>query len=269
MRLSKHHGLANDFLVALDEVNDRALTVDGDLARRLCNRRTGIGADGLIHGARPIDDADHLDVVMHLYNSDGSRAEMSGNGIRCLVQAVAHARHREAGTFRVATDGGVRILELEPISAGIVEVSVDMGPARPGPDVPSPVESELGARHATVDMGNPHLVIESDAPELVDLATRGGWLEQQFEGGINVEFIAKDDGHADGIVLRVWERGAGVTQACGSGACAAAHVAHAWGLVGETATVEMPGGSARVQLGEHVVLIGPSEFIATIEVADD
>ncbi len=269
MRLTKHHGLANDFLVALDEVNDRALTVDGELARRLCDRRTGIGADGLIHGTRPISDADHVDVVMHLFNSDGSWAEMSGNGIRCLVQAVAHARQREAGTFRVATDGGLRILELQPSGPNIVEVSVDMGPAGVGPDVPSPVESELDGRHATVDMGNPHLVIETDAPESVDLATRGAWLEQQFAQGINVEFIAKDDGRADGIVLRVWERGVGVTQACGTGACAAAHVAHDWGLVGDTVTVEMPGGSAQVQLGDHVVLIGPSEYVATIEVPDD
>jgi diaminopimelate epimerase len=268
VRLTKHHGLANDFLVVLDEVNDRTLTVDGELARRWCDRHTGVGADGLIHGARPIDGTDHIDVVMNLFNSDGSRAEMSGNGIRCLVQAVAHTRHRDAGTFRVATDDGVRLLELQPSTPGIVEVSVDMGPARPGPAVPAPVESELGARHATVDMGNPHLVIETDRPETIDLETRGGWLEQQFEDGINVEFIAKDDGKADGIVLRVWERGAGVTQACGTGACAAVHVAHAWGLVGETATVEMPGGSARVQLGEHIVLIGPSEYIATIEVAD-
>jgi diaminopimelate epimerase len=268
VRLTKHHGLANDFLVVLDEVNDRAPAVDGELARRLCHRRTGVGADGLIHGARPTSDADHLDVVMHLFNSDGSPAEMSGNGIRCLVQAVAQARHREAGTFRVGTDGGVRILELQPTGRGIVEVSVDMGTARAGPEVPSPVEGELGARHATVDMGNPHLVIETEAPEAIDLATRGSWLERQFVDGINVEYVAKDEGRGDGIVLRVWERGAGITQACGTGACAAAHVAHGWGLVGDTVTVEMPGGSARVQLGDHVVLIGPSEFIASIEVPD-
>jgi diaminopimelate epimerase len=271
VRLTKHHGLANDFLVVLDETNDRVPTVDGELARRLCDRRTGIGADGLIHGARPVDDADGLDVVMHLYNADGGRAEMSGNGIRCLVQAVARARGRAAGTFRVRTDGGPRILELAPDPAGdadVVQVSVDMGPARPGPDVPLPVESELGARHTTVDMGNPHLVIESDDPTAVDLATLGGWLEQQFAGGINVEFIAKHDGRPDAIVLRVWERGVGITQACGTGACAAAQVAHGWGLVGDTVSVEMPGGEAQVQLGKHLVLIGPSAYIATIEVAD-
>ena len=116
MRLTKHHGLANDFLVALDEVNGRALTVDGGLARRLCDRRTGIGADGLIHGARPDATAPTgADVVMHLFNSDGSRAEMSGNGIRCLVQALALARDTDGGSFTVLTDGGVRTLELTTI----------------------------------------------------------------------------------------------------------------------------------------------------------
>jgi len=271
VRLTKHHGLANDFLVVLDETATRAPVVDGDVVRRLCDRRTGVGADGLIHGTRPVDDADGLDVVMHLYNADGRRAEMSGNGIRCLVQAVARARGRAAGTFRVQTDGGLRILELSPDPSGdpdVAQVSVDMGPARPGPDVPRPVESELGARHATVDMGNPHLVIESDAPDAVDLATRGSWMEQQFEHGVNVEFIAKDDGRPDTIVLRVWERGVGITQACGTGACAAAHVAHEWGLVGDTVTVEMPGGAARVQLGPHLVLVGPSAYVATVEVPD-
>jgi diaminopimelate epimerase len=205
---------------------------------------------------------------MHLYNSDGSRAEMSGNGIRCLVQAIAEARHREAGSFRVRTDGGIRILELQTLEPNVVEVSVDMGPARPGPEVPMPVESELDGRHATVDLGNPHLVIENDDPARIDLETRGRWLEQQFAEGINVEFIAKDGGRADAIELRVWERGAGVTQACGTGACAAAHVAHEWGLVGDTVIVEMPGGEATVQLGERIVLIGPSVHIATIEVPD-
>jgi diaminopimelate epimerase len=271
VRLTKHHGLANDFLVVLDETNERAPTVDGALAVRLCDRRTGIGADGLIHGVRPADGVADLDVEMHLYNADGGRAEMSGNGIRCLVQAVAAARGLAAGTFRVGTDGGLRMLEIAPDPAGnadLVQVSVDMGPARPGPDVPLPVESELRDRHATVDMGNPHLVIESDDPKAVDLATRGAWLERQFDGGVNVEFIAKDDGRPDAIVLRVWERGAGITMACGTGACAAARVAHEWGIVGDTVTVAMPGGDARVQLGDHLVLVGPSAYIATIEVPD-
>ena len=145
---------------------------------------------------------------------------------------------------------------------------VGMGAASPGPAVPVPVEEEIDARHATVDLGNPHLVIESSDPTAVDLATRGAWLEQQFDGGVNVEFVAKDGGRPDTIVMRVWERGAGITQACGTGACAAAHAAHTWGLVGERVTVEMPGGAAEVQLGPDIVLTGPAELVAHVEVPD-
>jgi diaminopimelate epimerase len=267
VRLSKHHGLANDFLVALDEANGRALAVDGELAIRLCDRRTGIGADGLIHGASPGDDAPAgTDVVMHLFNSDGSRAEMSGNGVRCLAQALAATRGDDEETYTIATDGGLRTVELVADGEARAQVSVSMGVAAPGPSVPVPVAEELDGRHTTVDLGNPHLVVEVDDPSSVDLATRGAWLEQQFDGGVNVEFVAKSDGKADAIVMRVWERGAGITRACGTGACAAALAAHEWGLVGEDVTVEMPGGSAQVRLGDDIVLTGPAERIATIEV---
>jgi diaminopimelate epimerase len=269
VQLTKHHGLGNDFLVVLDEVNGHAPRVDAELARRLCNRRTGIGADGLIHGAAP-DEAAHpgVDVVMHLFNSDGSRAEMSGNGIRCLAQAVALARRFDAGSLSVSTDAGARTLELRTVSPVRVEVDVDMGAVHPGPAVPAPVDEELDDRHVTLDLGNPHLVIESTDPDAVDLATRGAWLEQQFPDGVNVEFISKDPGRADAIVLRVWERGAGITRACGTGACAAAHAAHLWGLVGDIVTVEMPGGEAQVRLDEHAILVGPAVLIATMEVPD-
>jgi diaminopimelate epimerase len=147
-------------------------------------------------------------------------------------------------------------------------VSVDMGAAKPGPAVPGPVAEELGERYTTVDLGNPHLVIETAAPDAVELETRGAWLEQQFADGINVEFIAKDSAQPNAIVVRVWERGAGVTRACGTGACAAAYAAERWGLVDGPVTVEMPGGAAEVQLGDPVVLVGPAAFIATIEVPD-
>ena len=259
MQLTKHHGLANDFLVVLDEVNGRGLTVDGDLAVRLCDRRTGVGADGLIHGALPADDsADGIDVVMHLFNGDGSRAEMSGNGIRCLGQALATARGVNEAVLHVATDAGVRRLQVEQDAAqrsATVEVDAFLaGAERPG------------TRAATVDMGNPHLVVVVPDPTHIDLASEGPWLEKHFAEGINVEFIAP--GGADTLVLRVWERGAGITQACGTGACAAAHVAHEWGLVGERVRVDMPGGSAEVELGPSITLIGPSTHVATIEIPD-
>ena len=272
MRLSKHHGLGNDFLVVLDARNDDLPVVDGDLARTLCDRRRGIGADGLIHGARPSADeaADDIDVVMHLFNSDGSRAEISGNGIRCLAQAVARERGESDEVVRVATDAGLRTLAVTSTDdPATCQVRVEMGPLRPGPVVPGPVEERFVGRHGTVDVGNPHLVVLVDDPATVDLATEGAWLEAQFADGVNVEYIAVRDGGAS-LELRVWERGAGITEACGSGACAAAHVAHQWGLVGDRVQVAMPGGRADVELVDgDAILIGPSVLVADIDLVTE
>jgi diaminopimelate epimerase len=222
MHLSKHHGLANDFLVLLDEVNGRAIDVDAELVRRLCARRTGVGADGLIRGALVgADDglAGQADVVMHLFNADGRRAEMSGNGIRCLAHALARARHDDPGTrYCIATDAGSRLVTIDEVDGDQVEASVTMGAVEPGPDVPGPLAEQLRGRYRTLTIGNPHLVVEVDDPATIDLETEGAWLEQQFPGGVNVEFVAVDG--RDTVSMSVWERGVGVTQACGTGAWA-------------------------------------------------
>ena len=274
MQLTKHHGLANDFLVVLDEVNGRGLDIDGQLAVELCDRRRGIGADGLIHGEAPAAGAEE-DVIMRLFNADGGRAEMSGNGIRCLGQAMATARDLHELVLAVATDAGMRQLHVtDSADFRTALVSVDMGPASPGPEVPPEVLEHLAAAGpaapvgapVTVDMGNPHLVVVVDDATAVDLAAEGPWLEQRFPEGINVEFINVDGDET--LTLRVWERGAGITQACGTGACAAAHVAHERGLVGELVRVEMPGGAAEVDLGPTVTLIGPAVHVATVELPD-
>ena len=275
MRLLKHHGLGNDFLIALEEVNG-PLHGDATLARAVCDRRRGLGADGFIIGARP--DAHSggdrpIDVVMHLWNADGSRAEMSGNGIRCLGQALAMARDDHEATYRVATDAGVRELVVHD-DAGhrFATVSVTMGVLADGPVVPTSVVERLGAdRLATADLGNPHIVVLVPDLSTVDLVGTGSWVESQFDAGINVEFIALG-AEPDTLDLLVWERGAGVTEACGTGATAAATLAHRWGLVGREVRVSMPGGSAEVIVsaapdGESI-LIGPSQHVATIEFAD-
>jgi len=268
--LSKHHGLGNDFLVALDERTGRRMELDGDTARLLCDRRRGVGADGLIHGAVPTDEqaANGIDVVMHLFNSDGSRAEISGNGIRCLGQAIARHRDLDEETVAVLTDAGRRTLVVAPGSEPhTVEVSVGMGRPAPGPHIPEALDEFFVSRHGTVDMGNPHLVVLVSDPTEVRLSTEGAWLERQFPSGINVEYVAVDaDG--TGLQLRVWERGAGATEACGTGASAAAFLVNQWGLVGEEVSVSMPGGTARVRLEVDgtVTLIGPSVLIADIQV---
>ena len=277
MRLLKHHGLGNDFLIALEEV-DGPLHGDATLARAVCDRRRGLGADGFIIGARPetgavSEDGRPIDLVMHLWNADGSRAEMSGNGIRCLGQALALARDDHEANYRIATDGGVRDLVVhDDADHRFASVRVTMGLLSDGPTIPASVAERLAAhRIATADLGNPHIVVLVDDLATVDLVGTGSWVESQFDAGINVEFIAIGD-EPDTLDLLVWERGAGVTEACGTGATAAAVLAHRWGLVGREVRVDMPGGSADVVVptdatGEPV-LIGPSQHVATIEFAD-
>ena len=277
MRLTKHHGLGNDFVIALEEVNG-PLHGDATLARSLCDRRRGLGADGFILGSRPgagatSPDGRPIDVVMHLWNADGSRAEMSGNGIRCLGQAIAMARDDHQATYAVTTDGGFRELVVhDDATHRLATVSVTMGPVAAGPAIPDAVTQRLaGDRFDTADLGNPHLVVLVADLANVDLVGTGSWIESQFDAGINVEFIALG-AEADSLELLVWERGAGVTEACGTGATAAATLAHRWGFVGREVKVNMPGGSAEVIVAataeSEPVLIGPAQHIATIEIPD-
>lgn len=270
MRLTKHHGLGNDFLVALEETNG-PLEGGPELARQLCDRHRGIGADGFLLGAHPDDEQreNGIDVVMNLWNADGSRAEMSGNGIRCLAQAFAIARRERKATYQVLTDGGLRIVHVDDDpETGLGMVTVGMGVVQAGPAVSDAVQQRIGDRRfATIDVGNPHLIIEADLNQ-IDLDVDGPWFESQFADGINIEFIARKAD--DAVDLIVWERGAGRTQACGTGATAAAVVSQSWSLVnGELITVAMPGGSAQVRIGDEPQLIGPTQFVASIETAND
>ena len=265
VRLTKHHGLGNDFLVALVD-SDRELNAYGaDFARRICDRTRGVGADGLIVGVRR-PDAEH-DLRMILFNADGSRAEISGNGIRCLAHAELIRRDEKHGELRIATDAGLRDVAVrrcdDPLT---VEASVAMGDVTERSTVPAPPPGYDIGKSAAADIGNPHWVVLVDDAWAVDLARLGPQFEQAG-GGVNVEFIAPTTGTSDAIDLAVWERGVGITEACGSGAAAAAFVAHRWGLVGADVTVHMPGGAARVVLdGAAATLVGPSVFIAYIDV---
>lgn len=263
MHLTKHHGLGNDFLVAL--VDD--VPVNGAaLARAWCDRRTGIGADGLIFGSPAVD----ADLAMTLFNADGSEAEISGNGLRCLAQAVASARHCDGLELVIVSGGGRRQLEVRPTGRrGLMQVAVDMGPVDEGPQLPSAAElSRPGfriGRAGTADVGNPHVILEVEGGGEPDPGFDGPAIEALWKPtGINVHFMRHTGD--DEITLTHWERGAGVTLACGTGATASATVAHRWGLVGPDVTVCMPGGRAEVLIGDGAAtLIGPAVLIAHIE----
>lgn len=267
--LRKLHGWGNDFLVVLDADQpggplDPALVAGS--ATTLCDRRRGVGADGLMHGRAGHDGAE---VTMVLYNADGSRAEMSGNGIRCLAHAVLLSSGSLADSVVVDTDAGRRTLRVRtgPPGGAVpseIVVEVPMGVVGAGPDPAGVAGAFDGHRHLTCDVGNPHLVVEVPDPRAVALAEVGPRVEASFPAGINVEVVAAV---GDGIDLAVWERGVGITEACGTGACAAAHAARSWGLVGDAVRVRMPGGEALVVLdGDEATLVGPSVAVATVEV---
>lgn len=261
LELTKHHGLGNDFLVAFHpHVEDLAA-----LARRLCDRRRGIGADGLLIGESEPGYA----ARMILFNSDGSRAEMSGNGIRCFAQALAR-RRGDLAPQCILTDAGDRLVTLyETDDADVIEAAVDMGLVesidepenwhRIGTDPLRPVS------HLSV--GNPHAVVGVEDVAIVDLLTLG-----EIVPDINLEMVQLGpEPHA--ITMRVHERGAGITEACGTGACASAWAALSWGLVDPALreiTVHMDGGDAKVRVHDpkdgHVTLVGPAVFVASITV---
>jgi diaminopimelate epimerase len=268
LHLTKHQGAGNDFLVLVD-LDDRA-ALDPATARALCDRRFGVGADGVI---RILAGRQGADLTMDLTNADGTTAEMSGNGMRCLAQAAVAAGLVGLPMFTVATPGGVRTVEYRAGGpdgtagagppGGPDWASVDMGPARLGAER-APLLAEQRAR--LVDLGNPHLVLVGGDPQGIDVAEWGTKLQGEYPDGVNVEFVTVGP-EPGALTLRVWERGVGETQACGTGSAASAAVAHDWGLVGARVDVHNPGGTLRVELGEGtVVLSGPVAFVADIEV---
>jgi diaminopimelate epimerase len=262
MRLTKHHGLGNDFLVLLDLGGYHP--VSPEQAAALCDRHTGVGADGLLRVTAGTDGAD---VTMQLLNADGSSAEMSGNGIRCLAQAVIQAGLATPPVLRVATAAGLRtVTVVDRLDARTHRLSVEMGQAKVGEAQPEWVDGDV-LRAVAVDVGNPHLVLHwggAELPVADDLVAIGARIDGATPGGANVELIRPSaDG---GIDMVVYERGVGPTRACGTGACAVAAAAHEWELAGGTTTVRMPGGPVEVTLGDPVLLVGDATSIAAIDV---
>jgi diaminopimelate epimerase len=263
--LTKHHGLGNDFLVC-DTAQLGAEFPWGACAIRWCDRRRGIGADGLLL-LTMIDDTE-LSMVLH--NADGSRAEMSGNGIRCLAQAAFLAQgRRDAVTYTVHTDAGLRLVAVTPIDDSTVEASVSMGvvSALEEPDGWAAIGADPGRPVLHLSTGNPHTVVGVDDVRVVDLLTLGLQVPQ-----INLEIIEAGP-EPSAITMRVHERGAGITEACGTGACASAWAASHWGLahpVNGEIVVHMDGGDARVRLNEpelgQVTLVGPAVLIAHLQI---
>jgi diaminopimelate epimerase len=273
MDFTKMHGLGNDFIIVAGE---EALPADAsEKALRLCSRFFGIGADGLVY-ILPSAKADYM---MRIINSDGSEAEQCGNAIRCVAKYVydhgmVPADRRE---LTIETIGaGAQKVQLHVESGKVSTVRVDMGePILNGLQVPTTIDAEPVLNHpvevdgrefrfTAVSMGNPHAVIYVDDAVNFDLAAWGPKLETHplFPRKINVEFVTvKSRDYAD---MRVWERGAGPTLACGTGACATLVASVLNGYTDRNATVSLKGGNLFIEWNEkdnHVYMTGPAQEV--------
>jgi len=233
----KMEGLGNDFVVF-----EGPLGLTARQVIELCDRRRGVGADGVLV-VTALGDG----VRMEYWNADGTPAEMCGNGPRCVARRAVDLGMVSDREFVVATPVGPR-----RVMVGEEDVTVDVGPSRVG----DPVTVD-GVTYHRADVGNPHVVTLVDDPSRVAVGEVGPRVERRFPGGVNVEFVAVQAPAA--LTVRVWERGVGETQACGTGAVASVAVGRHLGVTGSDVEVGLPGGVARVRLeAEHSWLTGPA-----------
>jgi len=261
---AKGHGTRNDFVVLPDP--DGQLVVSADDVRALCDRRSGIGADGVLRVVRSAAEpaasamADDATWFMDYRNADGSVSETCGNGLRVFARYLVESGLAAPGRFAIATRAGVVIVDV----AAEGDITVDMGV----PEVFAVSAATVGGstyKGLHVSMGNPHLVcLVDDDVDSLDLTRPPDVDHAVFSEGVNVEFVnVVDDRH---VVVRVHERGVGETQSCGSGACAvAAALAARDGVGGGEWVIDVPGGRlvARIDASTgHVSLRGPAVIVA-------
>ena len=256
----KSHGLGNDYLV----VDPHALPFDltPETVRVICDRRHGVGADGVL----ALDTPGGADFGLRIFNPDGSLAETSGNGVRIFAKYLREHGRTDRDRFRIRTAGGVVTVRLELQGHRVMSVTADMGRAEFG----ELKELELGGgriRVTIVSLGNPHCVVLVDDVAAVDVMRLGPLIERHeaFPQRTNVQF-AQVRSRSE-IEIRIWERGAGYTLASGTSSCAALAAAQRAGLVDREVVVTMPGGQLEVRIADQddLWLRGPVEEVATGE----
>lgn len=269
MQFTKVHGLGNDFVI-VNELEEQIADYK-TAAIEVCDRHFGIGADGLV----VVLPSKIADFRMRIFNSDGSEAEMCGNVTRCFAKYLYEHGLTKKSRIEIETLAGIIVPELQFDAAGkVTSVKVDMGVPRllraeipvAGPEqaqvINEPLQINDETYHITcVSMGNPHCVIFVDDVKAVDLAKIGPKIEThaQFPRKINVEFIQVLNDRE--MVMRVWERGAGVTLACGTGACAALVAAILNNKTGPKAVIHLDGGDLTVEWKQdtkHIFIEGPA-----------
>ena len=267
IKFTKMHGLGNDY-VCMDAIHQK-IENESSLAQFVSNRHFGIGSDGLIL----ICKSDVADFKMRMFNSDGSEAEMCGNGIRCVGKFVYDKGLTDKTTVTIATLAGIKTLELNTKEGKVETVKVDMGePILSPKEIPvisdeEPVKNLMleaegrKFKFTCVSMGNPHAITEVENTEKFDVEKYGKVLEvdKAFLNKTNVEFIQIID--KNHVKMRVWERGAGETLACGTGACATAIACYLNGKTDRNVEVELLGGKLFIEWNEennHIYMIGPA-----------
>ncbi|HSL61250.1 MAG TPA: diaminopimelate epimerase [Desulfotignum sp.] len=275
IRFSKMEGTGNDFIV----MDDRNGSIEAGmpyprLAKELCDRHFGIGADGIIL----VRNSEDHDIRFVIYNSDGSRAGMCGNGMRCFARYLYENHLVDSKQIRVQTDAGTVIPEvITDADNRVCAVKVDMGPpvlscreipfvSETDTAIEAPIDMGDGriVTATVMKMGNPHAVVFVDDLSRVDLASQGRAVEihPRFPEKTNVEFIQVMDDRT--LKMKVWERGAGITLACGTGACAALVASHLTQRTQNQATVLLDGGKLSVAWDKdsnHLYKTGPARLV--------
>jgi diaminopimelate epimerase len=286
VRFAKYHGTGNDFVMVEDV--DGTLHLDPALIAAVCARGPGVGADGVIRIVRgDASGGPGADFFMDYSNADGEPAEMCGNGIRCLAKYVFDRGLTSKTELDVDTRGGLKHLRLETDDGVVRRVTVDMGaPALERAAIPmtgdpagtfvgQPLDVDGRPFLATaVSMGNPHVVLFVDPDEnlgAMDVPLLGSLVEHLplFPNRTNVEFVQPS---GDRVRVRVWERGSGLTMACGTGACASLVACALAGVTGRESDLEFPGGLLHVAWREEddrVLMTGPATHVFDAEISDD
>jgi diaminopimelate epimerase len=262
------HGLGNDYIV----IDNRDVKISDkqapELAKRLCERRFSVGADGLLL----VSKSTTADVKMRIFNADGSEAEMCGNGIRCFSKYCYENGIDKKDEFSVETLSGVKHVWLTVKGKEVVAVKVDMGEPNwersslPMKGKGTCIDADLDVegekfKITCLSIGNPHCVIFVDCIDCFPVEEIGSKIENHkaFPKRTNVGFV--EVLNENELNLRVWERGCGETLACGTGTCAAVAAANKLGKVGNKVTVHVLGGNLKVEIGKTVFLIGAAEKV--------
>ena len=256
MHFTKMHGLGNDYLYIYGEVPPNI----GDISRKLSERHFGAGSDGMIY----ISKSNVADFKMRIFNADGSEAMMCGNGIRCVGKYVYDKGYTDKTNLKIETLSGIKYLDLQLSGGKVKFVTVNMGKAVPEDERTLTVGGE-DVSFIPVSVGNPHIVIFVYDIEKAPLFELGPILEhhEAFPDGVNVEFVQVISDKE--LRMRVWERGSGVTMACGTGACAVAMAAVSKNICERErpVSVHLDGGTLKIQVADDntVTMTGPAETV--------